>query len=285
MVDADVDAASRVHVAAFEALDRTDGVEPQPPSDAVWARIHSRHRHFLAHDAAGSWVATDDDQIVGCALALKRENLWGLSLLVVDPGVQSTGIGRRLLDASLTYAAGCDRAVILSTHDPRAMRSYATSGFALHPQVEGRGTPDRTSLPALHGRVRDGSTADVEFANGVDRVVRGAPRGPDQLRMATDMPPFVVDDVDGRGYAYFRGDGEVFALAATDDETATALLWRCLARAAELGKPASIYHLNAQQQWAIRVAYQARLKVAPAGPVFWRGISPPPSYLPSGAFL
>lgn len=285
MVDDDVDAASRVQVAAFDALDRSDAVEPRSLSDAVWARIHSRHRHFLTHDPAGSWVATDNEQIVGCALALRRESLWGLSLLVVDPAAQSTGVGRRLLDASLIYADGCERAVILSTHDPRAMRSYATSGFALYPQVEGRGAPDRTSLPALHGRVRDGSAADLELAENIDRGVRGAPRGPDQLRLATDMPPFIVDDVDGRGYAYFRSDGEVFALAATDDATATALLWRCLAHAAELGVTASVSHLNAQQQWAIRTAYQARLAVTPTGPVFWRGATPPPSYLPSGAYL
>jgi hypothetical protein len=27
------------------------------------------------------------------------------------------------------------------------------------------------------------------------------------------------------------------------------------------------------------------LKVTPGGPVFWRGTTPPKSYLPSGAFL
>ena len=285
MTGADVRGASTVQIAAFEALDRSEGIDPRPLTDAVWARLASRHQHFLTHDPAGSWVATVDEQVVGYALALKRENLWGLSLLVVDPEVQSGGIGRRLLDASLTYAEGCDRAIILSSQDPRAMRAYATSGFALYPQVEARGEPDRAALPALNGRVRDGSLADVELADDVDRTVRGAPRGPDQIRMATDMPMFVVDDVDGRGYGYLRTDGEVFALAATDDETATALLWRCLAHSTELGVAATVSHLNSEQQWAITASYRARLKVTPAGPVFWRGITPPAAFLACGAYL
>lgn len=285
MTGADVRGASAVQIAAFEALDRSEGIEPRPLTDAVWARLERRHQHFLTHDPAGSWVATDDDRVLGCALALRRENLWGLSLLVVDPEVQSSGIGRSLLDASLTYAEGCDRAIILSSQDPRAMRAYATSGFELYPQVDARGEPDRSALPALNGRVRVGSLADLDLADDIDRAVRGAPRGPDHVRMASDMPIFVVDDVDGRGYGYLRTDGEVFALAATDDDTATALLWRCLAHATELNVAATVEHLNSGQQWAIRTSYQARLRVTPGGPVFWRGITPPAAFLPSGAYL
>lgn len=285
MTEADIEPTARVQEASFNDLDRREGVEPREMTDEIWERLTGRQRHFLTHDPAGSWVATDDDKVVGCALALKRETLWGLSLLVIDPAVQSAGTGRKLLDASLTYAEGCDRAIILSSTDPRAMRSYATSGFALYPQVHGHGAPDRTALPALHGRMRDGSVADADRADDIDRSVRGAARGPDHILLATDMAMFVVDDVDGRGYAYVRGDGIVMAVAASDDTTATDLLWRCLAHAAEAGVPGTIDHMNAEQQWAITASYRARLEVTPAGPVFWRGITPPPSYLPSGAYL
>jgi hypothetical protein len=43
--------------------------------------------------AGGSWVATIDDEVVGTALALRRDSLWGLSLLAVDPRVQSSDAG------------------------------------------------------------------------------------------------------------------------------------------------------------------------------------------------
>lgn len=279
----DVEPASQVQVTAFDDLDRRTGGSPQPIGDDIWARIRGRHEHFLQHDPGGAWVATVDEAIVGCALALRRDSLWGLSLLVVHPDHQSSGAGRRLLDAALGYAAGCATAIILSSTDARAMRAYATSGFDLFPQVGGRG--EVRAVPAPRRTVRDGSVADAELMDVVDRKVRGAPHGPDHHRMSTIMQAFVIDDVDGQGYAWLRGDGELSVLAATDDETATALLWRALAHCKETGTRVGLWHITGEQQWAVRVAYDARLEVKPDGPVFWRGRTPPRSYLPSGAFL
>lgn len=285
MTEADIAAAGQVQAAAFNDLDRRLHEEPTSIDDVVWGRIQLRMRHLVTNDPDGAWVGERDGTLVGCAMALKRETYWGLSLLVVEPAAQSTGVGRRLLDAALGYADGCDRAVIVSSPDPRAMRAYSTSGFDLHPQVEGNGEVDRTAIPALHGRVREGSLDDVEFADRVDRLVRGAPRGPDQVRMATDLALFIVDDVGGQGYAYVRAGGEIICLAATNDDTATALLWRCFAHSRDLDKPASLSDLNAQQQWAIAACFEARMTMRTIGPVFWRGISPPRAYVPSGTYL
>jgi len=286
MTHDDVVAASQAQVSAFDDLDRRRHETPMPtPTDAIWERIRLRHHHLIDTDPGGSWVAEIDGNVIGCALALKRETYWGLSLLVVDPTVQSSGAGRKLLDASLTYGEGCDRWIILSSSDERAIRLYATSGFELYPQVYGTGKPDPKALPALRNRVRDGSVDDTALADDVDRIVRGAPRGPDHVRMATDMPLFIADDVDGKGYAYIRQDGEVYCLGATNEATATALLWRCFAYAHEADRPVGVIDMNAEQQWAISMAFQARLKVQPAGPVFWRGTTPPKAFLPSGAYL
>jgi GNAT superfamily N-acetyltransferase len=285
MSDADVAAAVQVAVAAFDDHDRRHHLPVHPMTAEGLERAAVRHRHLVEHDPHGAFVAVDDDRVVGCALALRRQDLWGLSLLVVDPAVQSSGIGRRLLDATLRYAEGCRLAVILSSSDPRAMRAYATSGFALHPQTRAHGAPSRAAIPGLNGRVRIGGGNDAPLADAVDVQVRGAAHGPDHVLMTDLMSMYVVDDVDGRGYAYLRDDGEVYLLAATNDATATALLWQCVAHVVELDKPINIEHLNAGQQWAIELAYQARLSVVPSGPVFWRGATPPPAYLPSGAFL
>jgi GNAT superfamily N-acetyltransferase len=285
MTDADVEAATRAQISGFEALDRSTGGEPHEITEDVLARMHRRHRHFLEHDPDGAWVATEGDTVIGCALALKRDSLWGLSLLVVDGTTQSSGVGRSLLEASLTYAENCERAVILSTHDPRAMRLYATSDFDVYPQLDAEGEIDRSLLRTDRGRARAGSLDDAEFADTVDLVVRRARHGPDQVRMAIDHTMYVIDDVDGRGYAYIRTDGILMTLAATDPDTATDLLWRCFAHIADAERPASVYHLNHRLQWAIRAAYQARLKVTPTGPVYWRGDVPPANYLPSGAYL
>src|SRR6476619_4719490 len=115
---ADVDDAAAVQRAAFDDHDRRRG---DPVPETTPERIEGQRRritHFLVHDAAGAWVADADGRVIGVSLALKRGDLWGLSLLVVDPGVQSRGIGRRLLDAALTYADPDAPAVILSSRDP-----------------------------------------------------------------------------------------------------------------------------------------------------------------------
>jgi hypothetical protein len=72
-------------------------------------------------------------------------------------------------------------------------------------------------------------------------------------------------------------------VAATEDQTAAELLWQCLAHERE--GEVVVDHVNGEQQWAVRVAVEARLRLEPAGCVFWRGRRPPPAYLPDGAYL
>src|SRR5438270_5186312 len=276
----DIEAARVVHAQAFAGPDEPADPSAFPPE--VTARQHRRYAHFREHDAPGSWVADGGNGVVGVALALRRDDLWGLSLLAVDPDCQAKGIGSRLLAASLTYAVGTARSVILSTSDPKAMACYARAGFDLHPQVAARGQVRRCPYSP---RVRDAGPGDVDLADEVDRLVRGARRGPDQALLAETWTMFAVDDNDGRGYAYVRDNGEVEAVAATNDATATALLWRCLAYAADLQVEVSVEHANAEQQWAVRVITQAGLTLRPSGPVFWRGGAPPRHYLPSGPWL
>ena len=281
MTTDDIEAARKVQAVAFAGPD--DPTDPTMfPPDAI-ARQHRRYRQLLAEDPAGCWVADDGGGPVGVALALLRDDLWGLSMLAVRPDLQANGIGKRLLDASLTYATGADRSIILSTSDPKAMACYAGAGFELHPQVAARGKVRRT--PPADPRVRAGSQDDVALADEVDRAVRGAARYGDQLVLAEMWSMYVVDDSAGRGYAYVRDNGEVEAVAATSDEIATALLWRCLEHAVARDVEASVEHMNREQQWAVRVVIDAGLSLRPSGPVFWRGGSPPASYLPSGPWL
>src|SRR4051794_3417618 len=92
MLEDDVPAAHELNVETFEALSRSrnEPVEPRPDP----ALAHVRYRHLVRTDPGGAWVAERDGEIVGCALALRREDVWGLSLLVVHPDLQSAGLGR-----------------------------------------------------------------------------------------------------------------------------------------------------------------------------------------------
>jgi predicted N-acetyltransferase YhbS len=281
----DIEAARDVQTRAFDIYDAANGEPVTEPTPGGVERARDRIRHFLTHDPGGCWVATIGDDVVGTALALRREHLWGLSLLVVDPERQSHGIGRALLTASLTYAEGTSTDIILSSQDPRAMRSYAVAGFELFPQISATGVPGRSGQQAPLLPVRAGSVADVALADAIDRTVRGAVRGPDHEAMAKWSTMFVVDHSTSRGYSYVRRDGRLVTIAANDDEAAASLLWDYLGRDHGAGDSRTIGHLTGEQQWAVRIAVAARLTLKAGGPVFWRGRTPPQRYIPDGAYL
>jgi GNAT superfamily N-acetyltransferase len=258
----------------------------QPSSPAERAHLVRRQQarvsHLLATDPDGSWVAELDGEIVGVALSLVRDDVWGLSLFGVRPGLQGRGIGRPLLAAALGYADGRRGAIILSSTDPRAMRSYARAGFAVKPALSAAGEINRARVPeGLRSRPGD-LEADRELLDAVSRHVRTAAHG-------RDLGAFIAagDDLlvlDGRGFAMSRG-GSPILLAAFDDEAAADLMWSCLAG----GAPGAAVHLDyitERNDWAVAVALEAGLSLSPEGPVFVRGeIGPFAPYLPSGAYL
>jgi GNAT superfamily N-acetyltransferase len=280
----DVDAAEYVSGEASYALDAATQRIDWPPAarrdatrSALWRK---RCLHLIEHDADGCWIAEDDSGPVGIATSLRRESWWGLSSYFVLPRAQGTGIGKALLDAALRHADGTDRGMICATHDPKAFRRYRRAGFTLHPTMLSWGTVDRSAIPALH-RVRDGSAADVDWCDEVDRRTRGAGHGIDHELLRADYPLAVIDDAAGRGYCYLRPAGGAYLLAATDELTASELLWESLARASD--RPELGFHFaTAEQEWAVDVALAARLEIHGRCYVAYRGMRPAAPYLPSG---
>jgi GNAT superfamily N-acetyltransferase len=280
MREADLRPAFDLQVEAFIDLDRRRGTQDAgPPPDPAIALI--RFRRLLEADPGGAWVAERDGALVGVALALLREGLWGLSLLVVDPAAQGDGVGRELLARAWDYGNGARGHVILSSSDPRAIRAYARLGLELHPAIAAKGAP-RGIVPP--DGVRPGGPEDLPLTEAVDREVRGAAHGGDVSAMLAGGHELLV--APERGYAMLRR-GELRMLAARDDAAARDLLRAALARAAERGTEASVEFITARQQWAIEVCLEARLELeADCGCVFTGGdVGPFSPYLPSGAYL
>jgi GNAT superfamily N-acetyltransferase len=273
--DEDVAAAHEITTAAFAHLDADrDDPAPPPAPDAAHARI----RHLMATDPGGCWAAVDgDDRPIGVALALVREGIWGLSLLVVRPDVQSAGAGRALLEASLAHGRDARGGVILGSSDPRALRAYHRAGFTMHPAAIATGVPravepDPEVVPFDPAR-------DAAMAAAVDRAVRGAAHGADLEVLGASAEMLALP---GRGYAALRA-GDVKLLAATDEDAARRLLRTALAR---VDGKAEVGWLTGRQRWAVDVALEARLELALWGAVFVRGdVGPFAPYLPSGAYL
>jgi GNAT superfamily N-acetyltransferase len=274
---ADVDAVLDISVEAFHDLSRRFSEPPEPPGPIVAGRV--RVHHLLATDPGGAWVAERGGRVVGCSLALVREGVWGLSLLVVSPEAQSSGIGRELLARAREHGDDARGWIVLASRDPRALRSYARLGLHLHPALAARGRPRRVKAPP---DVRPGTLADLPLTAEVDRLVRGAAHGDDLAVLLESGGEMLV--LPERGYGVVR-DGAVRVLAARDEDAAATLLRACLAAAG--AREASVEWITSAQGWAIAPCLEAGMELRmDVGAVFLAGdVGPFAPYLPSGAYL
>jgi GNAT superfamily N-acetyltransferase len=270
----DVAPLVEVQHATFDDLARRVGDPPFELTPETRERLGARIGHLQRTDPDSAWAAEVDGELVGCSLALVRDGMWFLSLLAVKPGYQGKGIGRELLDASLTTAT--DRSWILSTVEPAAVRRYQRAGFALHPTYTAKGVPDRAEIPAVTG-VRVGEE-DAETMDHVLRVIRGAGLGPEAGYFTERGTSVAV--APGKGFAVLRPVGTAW-LGATDEQTARDLLWTVLAEAPE---PVEVDWLGADQQWAVDVCLDAHLTLGAGASLCLRGQPTMSPYLPNGAF-
>jgi GNAT superfamily N-acetyltransferase len=281
----DAAAVREVSCAAFAALEQQLGDPPQEWPQARRAMADARTRHLARTDPGGCWLAEEEGQPVGTALALRREGLWGLSLLCVLPEAQNRGVGRTLLDHAVAYGRGCLRGIIVASPDPRAARRYHSAGFQLHPTMELNGTVDKAALPDPGAvPVHLGDASHRQLLDSVDRRARGGAHGPDhEILLRTTDELLVADTLSGSGYCY-RNGGRVVLLAATSKRLAARLLIEALARI-PADQEASVSNISSEQEWAVDVGLAAGLTVRTRGFLALRGMRPPAPYLPSGAYL
>jgi len=274
---ADVDAAHALATVTFADYAARRGEAPDPQIDT--AAVRPRYTRFVERDAAGSWVAEADGELVGCALALRREGLWGLSLLVVHPSHQSGGLGRELLALAHDYARGASSRIILSSADPRALRAYARLGLSGHPCLRAIGVPRGARAPA---GTRPAEPRDRDFLDAVSRAARGAAHGDDVDALLAEQGRLLV--VPERGYVLLRADGQVRLLAGVDAAGAAAALRAAFAHVAA---GVIVDWITGGQDWAVEVALAAGLRLEIMPGAVWLGgeLGPLRSYLPSGAFL
>src|SRR3954467_14530151 len=177
------------HVAAAEGLARPvlGAGHPAAEDRETIERGVRRVAHLQRTDPGGAWVAEAGGAIIGMAIALVREGIWGLSLFAVARDHQSRGIGRELLEAAFGHGAAAPGPLTLSRESPAAMRRYARLGLELRPCVAAAGIVDRARLPAEDDVIRDAGPDGIAVADGIGRAVRGAGHGVD-LEIAVQDP-------------------------------------------------------------------------------------------------
>jgi GNAT superfamily N-acetyltransferase len=279
LTPADDRATVELMFTAFGDLDRRLGrqVHPTPPVEPGMARV----RHLATTDPEGAWAAEEDGELVGAAQSIVREGIWGLSLLVVHPRMQGSGVGRELMDRALRTLDGARGGIILSSEDPRALRLYFRSGFALRPVLDARGAPLRR--PPAPDAVRPARwPEDADIVDAAGRHVRGAGHGTDVPAMLEGGNEVLVHE---RGGVGVHRAGEVKALAAHDDETAADLL-RAALNGTPPGGSASVEFISAGHDWAVGVVLDAGMELLGGGAIMVRGeLGTMAPYIPSGAYL
>jgi len=274
MTEADVPQAAAVTIAAFE-IDASS-----PAAQATW---EWRARYLLEQDPHGAFVTEHQGVVVGVAQAVIRERLWILALLTVSPTLERPGggDGRALLNAALAYDRDTEAGLIMASNDPRALRLYGSSGFALRPTFQATGKVDAGLIPPLHPDITEVPADQLHTLASISRAVRGAAHTQDfALALNRNGTIFRLGD---RGFVVAIPGRGVWALAALDEEAATALLWRGLAHVQDDAKTEIIF-ITADQQWALKVLLAARLPFESSGAIAVRGNPGPLTpYIPTGA--
>jgi len=281
--DADAVAVQQIARAAFRHLSGTPAEAPDDDTRTVQHR--ARTRHLVRTDPEGCWIAEQDGEPVGCALSMRREGVWMLTLFTVLPSTQGKGVGRLLLERAAAYGRGCLRGMLCASPSPAAARRYRGAGFTLHPAMRLTGRVDRAGLQDPGDiPVHPGNATHRHLLDSVDRRLRGSAHGPDHDFMLAHYEELLIaDTLAGSGYCY-RDGGSVKLLAATSKRIATRLLREALARVPD-GEEALVEFLTAEQEWAVDVGLEVGLTLDTRGYLALRGMRPPTPYIPSGGFL
>ncbi len=186
-----------------------------------------RYRHLVRTDPDGSWVAEDEHGIAGCALALRREDVWGLSLLIVRPELQSAGVG----GAAAAPRARLRRRRPRPHHPLLARPARDPRLLAARPRDRTRASGPRARRAAspIRPRLRVGTRDDIPFTEAVDRHVRGAAHGAD-IGVQLEMGQTLLIAARPRLRRHRRTTASCASLAAFDDDSARELLRAALAR-------------------------------------------------------
>jgi hypothetical protein len=225
---------ARVFVLSSRDLARRMGNSPsrQRPRDIAPALAHLQRT-----DPKGFQVALRGGRVVAFATTMVRGNIHFLSMFWTLPGLQSQGVGRRVLARAFEGPKPGKSAVrcVYASLDTRAQVLYLK--FGMRPRgmfylIKGAPKPSRRPKPGVElqqvGKPGVVSPRMLAIAARFDRTFRGSRRDAD-IRFVMGLPGarfFVARD--GRktiGYAIVNKKGRVGPAGTVDPRYAAGLAW------------------------------------------------------------
>jgi predicted N-acetyltransferase YhbS len=173
---ADATACGTICYEAFKAVCTAHNFPPDFPSPEVASGLLSM---LLAHPRFYSVVAELDGRIVGSNFLDERSCIAGLGPITVDPTVQNSGVGARLMRDAIDRAARRQAAgvrLLQSSFHNRSLCLYTKLGFRTREPVSIlQGKPLGVKFPGYE--VRSATAADVAVCNRICHQVHGFDRG------------------------------------------------------------------------------------------------------------
>ena len=147
---------------------------------------------FIGHPSIWGVVAEHDGRIVGSNFLDERDPIRGVGPITIDPQHQSTGVGRRLMEAVMERGRGAAGVRLLQdAFHMRSLSLYASLGFEVKESVVVTSGKPR-SEPVGGGEVRPITEDDLEHCEALCKKVHGFERT-NELRDAMQaFAPFVA---------------------------------------------------------------------------------------------
>ncbi len=267
----DAEACGRVVYEAFKSLADHHRFAPDFPSAEIAAELLSP---LLSHPGFYTVVCELDGRIVGSNFLDERSNISGIGPISVDPTMQESGIGRRLMQDVLDRAA--ERKfpgvrLLQAGFNNRSLCLYTMLGFRSREPISIlQGKPLDAKIPGCD--VRPATEADVEACNRLCRRVHGHDRG-GELIDAIHLHTASVVERGGR----ITGYTSAIAFSGHSVAETNADLMALIAAAAEFGGPGFLVPTRNHEllSWCLgnrlRLVYQMTLMTIglynePAGP-------------------
>ena len=187
---ADAEACGRIIFEAFRGIADQHGFPWDFPSVEAGTQLAAT---FIAAPSIYGVVAELDGRVVGSNFMAEGDPIRGIGPITIDPSVQGSGIGRRLMEAVLARAGDAMGVrLVQDAFNTRSMSLYASLGFDVRePLLLMQGAP--RSGPDLGYAVRPMTAADVGACGALCMAVHGIERTLELQEALRVFTPFVVE--------------------------------------------------------------------------------------------
>ena len=170
---ADAEACGRIIFEAFRGIADQHGFPWDFPSAEAGTQLATT---FIEAPSIYGVVAELDGRVVGSNFMAEGDPIRGIGPITVDPAVQGSGVGRRLMEAALARAGDAMGVrLVQDAFNTRSMSLYASLGFDVRePLLLMQGTP--RSGPDLGYAVRPMAPADLDACGTLCSAVHGIER-------------------------------------------------------------------------------------------------------------